>query len=127
MGMIRGMKPTSSRSFAGSVIGGSILFLFLAFSAYIAGYILLPNKDGLYQGEWQFELFKPAMYAQRWITCQEVSSGYIDSAEIHRSITLTYPPLNMSRLRSVPLPIPGSSPPGTPTEAARRPTPLQTK
>src|SRR5687767_6260040 len=107
--MIRGMKPTSTRSFAGSVFGGSVLFLMIAFAAYIAGYFLLPNKDGLYQGEWQFELFKPAMYAQRWITRQDVSSGYIDSAEMHWSKTLPYPPFEMSDLHSLPLP---DAPPG---------------
>jgi len=114
--MIRGMKPNSSRSYAGSVFGGSALFLVLAFLAYIAGYLLLPNKDGLYQGEWQFELFKPAMYAQRWITRQDVSSGYIDSAEIHRSKVLPYPPLNRSDLHLLPLP---DAPPGMPTEGPR--------
>ena len=117
--MICGMIPNSTRSFAVSAIGGSALFLFLAFSAYIAGYFLLPNKDGLYQGEWQFEMFKPAMYAQRWITRQEVSSGCIYSDGMHRSITLSYPPLDRSRRRSLPLPISGDAPPGMPTEMTR--------
>ena len=126
--MIRGMKPNSSRSFAGSVFGGSVLFLFLAFLAYIAGYFLLPNKDGLYQGEWQFELFKPAMYVQRWITRHEVSSGHIDPDGTHRSRSLPYPPLDTSNLHLLPVP---DAPPGMPTEAPRvagqSPTPVRTR
>jgi hypothetical protein len=117
--MIRGMKPHFSHSFAGSVIAGSAMFLLLAFSAYIAGYLLLPNKNGLYHGEWQYELFKPAMYAQRWITRQEVSSGYIDPAEIHWSKSLPYPPPKSSSSRSVPLPIPSGVTSGMPTPAPR--------
>jgi hypothetical protein len=113
--MIRGMKPHPSHSFAGSVIAGLAMFLLLAFLTYIAGYLLLPTKEGLYQGEWQYELFKPAMYAQRWITRREVSSGYIDSTDIHRSKTLVYPPPNSSHMRSVPLSIPSNVRPGVPT------------
>ena len=112
------MKPAAS-SYVGSAIGGTALFLLLALSAYVTGYLLLPNKNGLYQGEWQFKLFKPAMHVQRWITCREVSSGYIDSAEIHHSMSLPYPPLHTSRLRPVPIPISGNAPPGMPTESPR--------
>jgi hypothetical protein len=127
--MIRDMKPNSSRSFIGSVIGGCALFLVLASLGYVAGYLLLPNKSGLYGSKWQFNLFRPAMYTQRWITNKPVSSGYIDPNGMHHSMTLQYPPVSVSGTRA--LPVLNSAKPGTPTQApqmtTQRPVPSQKK
>lgn len=87
------MKSTSYRSYLATGVGGLVIVLLVALVAYIAGYVLLPNKFGLYQSEWQLELFKPAMYVQRWVTGKSVISGYPGTGRMGDTIFfLPYPP-----------------------------------
>jgi len=68
------VKPTRAyTSFASAVA----VLLFTVATAYVGGYVLLPDKQGLFPRKWQFDFYAPAMRAQRQITAEPVESGYV--------------------------------------------------
>jgi hypothetical protein len=69
------MKP--ARPYAALALASLTMLLYVAASVYVGGYVLLPDKQGLFQSKWHFELYEPAMRAQRQITGEPVVSGYV--------------------------------------------------
>jgi hypothetical protein len=85
------MKSVPVRFYVGSALAAVTIGLLLSLTAYTTGYFLLQDERGLFSARWMFDVYQPAIYLERWVTCQSVDSGYVDEHGMRYAKSLPAP------------------------------------
>lgn len=72
------MERVSTAGYIRSILTGLGVMLLVSALAYVGGYFMLPDKQGLFPSEAVFKLYEPAARAQRWASGRSVNGGYVD-------------------------------------------------
>jgi hypothetical protein len=82
------MERTSSTTYVWSALFTLVASLFLALSAYVGGYFMLPDSEGRYPNRAIFKMYEPALRLQRSATGEPVTAGYVDPQGRRRLLRL---------------------------------------
>ena len=82
------MKHTSATDYVWSSLAGLILIAIVSFSAYLGGYLMLADKNGLFPSKEIFQFYEPAVRFQRWATGKPVNTGYVAANGMRRNLRL---------------------------------------
>jgi hypothetical protein len=72
------MERVSTASYIRSVLAGLCVLTLVAALAYVGGYFLLADEQGLFPSEAVFKLYEPAARVQLSATGKSVKMGYVD-------------------------------------------------
>jgi hypothetical protein len=72
------MERVSTAGYIRSFLAGLCAMALVAALAYVGGYFLLPDEQGLFPSQAVFKLYEPAARAQRWASGKLVNGGYVD-------------------------------------------------